>query len=152
MKHKPLDKTGIWLAIGCALHCLLLPVLLPTLSLLGLSFLGAEVLERLVLSTSAVIGGIAIAIGTRHHRSPLPLLILLSGLVIYFNKHQIGHTFGLFWEIPVVIVGASLLVTAHVMNLHLCRVSKAKNCDVAESPETSQQVDEEIPTAHRVHS
>lgn len=132
MKHKPLDKTGIWLAVACALHCLLVPVLLPTLSLVGMSFLGAESLERGILAVSAVIGFIAIAIGTRHHQSPVPLVALVSGVVLYFNKHLIGHEFGHFWEIPVVLVGASLLITAHVLNLHLCRVSKAKNCDVVD--------------------
>lgn len=131
MKHKPLDKTGIWLAIVCALHCLLVPVLLPTLSLVGLSFLGAESLERMVLTASAIIGAIAIGIGTRHHRSALPLLALAAGVVLYFNKHHIGHQFGHYWEIPVVLTGAVLLIVAHLLNLYLCRVSKAKNCDVA---------------------
>ena len=132
MKHKPLDKTGIWLAVACALHCLLVPVLLPTLSLVGLSILGAESLERMVLTASAIIGAIAIGIGTRHHRSPLPLLALSAGVVLYFNKHLIGHEFGHYWEIPVVLIGAMLLIVAHLLNLHMCRVSKAKNCDVAE--------------------
>lgn len=131
MKHKPLDKTGIWLAIACALHCLMVPVLLPTLSLLGLSFLGADILERGILTVSAIIGFVAIAIGTRHHRSVFPLLALVSGVVLYFNKHVIGHYYGHGWEIPVVLAGALLLVSAHVMNLYLCRISKAKNCDVA---------------------
>lgn len=142
MKHKPLDKTGIWLAIACALHCLMVPVLLPTLSLVGLSFLGAESLERGILLVSAMIGVAAIAIGTRHHRSPLPILLLLAGVVLYFNKHIIGHQYGHGWEIPVVLVGASLLIIAHVMNLYLCRISKAKNCDVA--AETSSDASPEL--------
>ncbi|RUO32631.1 MerC domain-containing protein [Aliidiomarina soli] len=137
MRHKPLDKTGIWLAIVCALHCLLVPVLLPTLSLLGLSVLGADTLERAVLSLSALIGGVAIAIGTKHHRSPLPLLALLAGVVLYFNKHNIGHAAGHGWEIPVVLVGAGLLISAHVMNLHLCRVRRVENCDVAAEAEAN---------------
>ncbi|MBA3988758.1 MAG: MerC domain-containing protein [Idiomarina sp.] len=141
MKHKPFEKTGIWLAIVCALHCLLVPVLLPTLSLIGLSFLGAESLERGILLVSAVLGGVAIGIGSRHHRSPLPMLALATGVVLYFNKHNIGHEFGHLWEIPVVLVGASLLITAHVMNLYMCRVAKAKNCDVAaDEPATSSPV------------
>lgn len=131
MKHKPLDKTGIWLAVLCAAHCLLVPVILPTLSLAGLSFLGAEWLERLVLLGSALIGGVAVVIGMRHHHSPLPLLALVSGIVLFLNKHRIGHELGFGWEVVVVLLGALLLITAHIMNLHLCRISKAKNCDVA---------------------
>ena len=140
MKHKPLDKTGIWLAIACALHCLMVPVLLPTLSLVGLSFLGADMLERSILTVSAIIGLVAIAIGTRHHRSIFPLLSLVSGVVLYFNKHVIGHHFGHGWEIPVVLTGALLLISAHVLNLYLCRISKAKNCDVAAEAASSNLV------------
>lgn len=131
MQHKPLDKTGIWLAIVCAAHCLMVPVLLPTLSLVGLTFLGADLLERAILTLSAIIGFIAIVIGTRHHRSLLPMLALVSGVILYFNKHVIGHHFGHGWEVPVVLVGASLLISAHVLNLYLCRVRKAENCDAA---------------------
>lgn len=131
MKHKPLDKTGIWLAIVCAIHCLLVPVVLPTLSLVGLSFLGADMIERGILMVSALIGGVAISIGTKHHKSGLPIILLIAGVVLYFHKHQIGHHFGHGWEVPVVLVGAALLISAHVLNLHLCRVRKASNCDVA---------------------
>lgn len=141
MNHKPLDKTGIWLAIVCALHCLLVPVLLPTLSLLGLSFLGWEVLERVVLSFSLVIGAAAILIGMRHHQSFIPLLLLLVGGVFYVQKNHFGHGF----EPVMVLAGAALIVTAHVINLQLCRVRKVKDCDavdeVAEMPDTAASVD-----------
>lgn len=153
MKHKPLDKTGIWLAIACAVHCLMVPVLLPTLSLVGLSFLGADMLERSILTVSAIIGFVAIAIGTRHHRSVFPLLALISGVVLYFNKHVIGHHYGHGWEIPVVLAGALLLISAHVLNLYLCRISKAKNCDVAaEAADSNSLVAPAATMAAKTHS
>jgi len=132
MHHKPIDKAGIIVAVLCALHCLLLPVVLPTLGLMGLSFLGYDLFERIILSTSLFVGGIAVIMGMRHHQSWWPVIFLVLGGVLYFNKHQIGHAFGHGWEIPVVLVGASLIVIAHTLNLHLCRARNRKPCEEVE--------------------
>jgi|SRR5690554_2553555 len=128
MHHKPLDKAGIIVAVLCALHCLLVPVVLPTLALMGLSFLGFELFERIILSISLLIGGIAIVLGIRHHQSPWPLVLLTSGGVLYFNKDFFGHG----WEPLMIVFGASLLVIAHTLNLHLCRAKNRKPCEQVE--------------------
>lgn len=141
MNHKPLDKTSIWLALFCALHCLLVPVLLPTLSLMGLSFLGMLWLERAVLSVSLLIGGIAVLIGMRHHRSLVPLLMLSAGGLLYFNKHAFTHEI----EYAMIIVGSVLIVSAHVMNLHLCRVRKVADCSAAEEGPAESPLSEATP-------
>jgi hypothetical protein len=136
MNHKPLDKTSIWLALVCALHCLLVPVLLPTLSLMGLSFLGMLWLERVVLTVSLLIGGAAVVIGMRHHRSPIPLLMLAAGGLLYFNKHAFSHEI----EYAMIIMGSILIVSAHVMNLHLCRVRKVADCSAVEDESNAEPV------------
>ncbi|RUO20330.1 MerC domain-containing protein [Aliidiomarina haloalkalitolerans] len=128
MHHKPLDKAGIIVAVLCALHCLLVPVVLPTLALMGLSFLGFELFERIILSISLIIGGIAIVLGIRHHQSLVPLVLLILGGVTYFNKHFFGHG----WEPLVILAGASLLIIAHTLNLHLCRAKNRKPCEQVE--------------------
>lgn len=128
MHHKPLDKAGIIVAVLCALHCLLVPVVLPTLALMGLSFLGFELFERIILSISLLIGGIAIVLGIRHHQSPWPLVLLTFGGVMYFNKDFFGHG----WEPLLIVFGASLLVIAHTLNLHLCRAKNRKPCEQVE--------------------
>ncbi|RUO24109.1 MerC domain-containing protein [Aliidiomarina minuta] len=140
MNHKPFDKTSIWLALFCALHCLLVPVLLPTLSLMGLSFLGMLWLERMVLTVSLLIGGIAVVIGMRHHRSLIPLVMLSAGGLLYFNKHAFSHEI----EYVMIILGSVLIISAHVMNLHLCRVHRVAECSAVDdkisadpAPETS---------------
>ncbi|WP_113907865.1 MerC domain-containing protein [Aliidiomarina celeris] len=128
MQHKPLDKAGIVMAVLCALHCLLVPVVLPTLGLMGLSFLGFEWFERLVLTVGLIIGALAISSGIRHHGSPFPLIALSLGGVLYFFKDALGHHF----EPLLIVVGASLLVTAHVLNLHLCRTRNRLPCEEVE--------------------
>lgn len=124
MHHKPLDKAGIVVAVLCALHCLLVPVVLPTLALMGLSFLGYELFERIILGISLLIGGVAVVMGMRHHQSWLPLVFLAIGGVLYFNKDTFGHG----WEPLLIVLGASLIVVAHTLNLHLCRARNRKPC------------------------
>lgn len=130
MQHKPFDKAGIWIAMLCALHCLLVPVVLPVLSLVGLSFLGFETFERILLGIGLLVGTIAIVMGVRHHQSPIPLVALIGGGALYFHK----DTFGSGVEPIMIVVGASLLVIAHVLNLHLCRkYNNARPCEAVES-------------------
>lgn len=128
MHHKPLDKAGIIVAVLCALHCLLVPVVLPTLALMGLSFLGFELFERIILSVSLLIGGIAVVLGIRHHQSPWPLLLLTLGGILYFNKNFFGHG----WEPLMIVAGAAFIVVAHTLNLHLCRAKNRKPCEQVE--------------------
>lgn len=125
MQHKSFDKAGISIAILCALHCLLLPVVLPTLALMGLSFMGMFWVELVVLSTSMIVGGVAVFLGFRHHSSPLPLLALVSGGVLFFFKHEMSSP----WEQIAIVVGALLLITAHTANLYMCRKRNKVPCE-----------------------
>lgn len=117
MTQKSLDRTGMWVTTLCALHCLLLPVILPMLSLIGLSFIGEELLERVILSTSIVVGLIALFIGMRQHFRFYPLLMLVAGGVIYWHKDSLGEV----GEPFIILLGASLIVAAHWINLKLTR-------------------------------
>jgi hypothetical protein len=107
----------MWVTTLCALHCLLLPVILPMLSLIGLSFIGEELLERVILSTSLVVGLIALVMGMRQHFRFYPLLMLFAGGFIYWHKDSLGEV----GEPFVILLGASLIVAAHWVNLKLTR-------------------------------
>ncbi|TRW48531.1 MerC domain-containing protein [Aliidiomarina halalkaliphila] len=134
MYHKPLDKAGIIVAVLCAIHCLLVPVVLPTLALVGLSFLGFELFERIILSISLLIGSVAVFMGMRHHRSWTPFFFLALGGVLYFGK----NTFGSTWEPLLILTGAAFIVVAHTLNLHLCRVkNRNKPCEEVEAAQHS---------------
>lgn len=119
MTQRSLDKTGIWVTTLCALHCLLLPVILPMLSLIGLSFIGEEVLERTILSISLIVGFVALLIGMRKHLRFYPLLLLFAGGVIYWHKDSLGE----MGEPAIILLGASLIVAAHWVNLRLTRAA-----------------------------
>ncbi len=117
MTQRSLDKTGIWVTTLCAIHCLLLPVILPMLSLMGMSFIGEEILERIILGTSLLLGLVALSIGMRKHGQWFPLIMLASGGFIYAQKDSLGD----FGEPFIILAGAGLIVAAHWINLKLVR-------------------------------
>lgn len=117
MTERSLDKTGMWVTTLCALHCLLLPVILPMLSLIGLSFIGEELLERVILGTSIALGLVALISGIRKHARFYPLVLLIAGGFIYWHKDSLGE----MGEPIIILLGASLIVAAHWVNLRLVR-------------------------------
>ncbi|RZQ55438.1 MerC domain-containing protein [Pseudidiomarina tainanensis] len=117
MTQRSLDKTGMWVTTLCALHCLLLPVILPMLSLIGLSFIGEELLERVILGTSILLGLVALISGIRQHARFYPLVLLIAGGFIYWHKDSLGE----MGEPVIILLGASLIIAAHWVNLRLVR-------------------------------
>ncbi len=116
-KDGQLDRFGIWISSLCAVHCLLLPVLLPLVPLIGATFFAELWFERLILSASLIVGGWALLSGYyRYHHQPLPLVALASGGIIYWNKDVFGEQYEPF----TIAVGAMLLIVAHLWNLRLC--------------------------------
>lgn len=119
-----LDRIGITATSLCALHCILLPVILPALPLLGLSFLADHTWEHIYLIITGILGSIAMFSGfKRYHRKLYPLYLLLLGLVIYWMKHDVSEQVEPFF----IVVGATLIVAAHIINLKLC--NQCKRCD-----------------------
>jgi hypothetical protein len=122
LNNRVLDKLGVWVSAMCALHCILLPVLLPALPLLASSFVAQEWFERSILTISIAIGFAALLIGFKqYHRQLYPLYSLSLGAVIYWNKHMFGEAY----EPITITVGAAFIIAAHLINLKLCRQCKS---------------------------
>lgn len=116
-----LDRIGITAASLCALHCILLPVLLPALPLLGLSFLADHTWEHVFLILTAILGTFALLSGFRkYHKRLYPFYLLFLGITIYWVKHDFSESLQPYF----IVIGASLIVAAHVINLKLCNSCK----------------------------
>jgi hypothetical protein len=112
------DKLGITATSLCALHCIMLPIILPALPLLGVSFLADHTYEHVFLIITAIIGSIAMLSGfKRYHRKLYPFYLLALGIIIYWQKHDFSASVQPYF----IIVGASLIVAAHFLNLKLCK-------------------------------
>ncbi|MFD2167195.1 MerC domain-containing protein [Thalassotalea euphylliae] len=116
-----LDRIGIAATSLCALHCILLPILLPALPLLGLTFLADHTWEHVFLILTAVLGTIALFSGfKRYHKRLYPFYLLYLGVAVYWIKHDFPEEYQ-----PIFIIcGALLIVGAHFINMKLCNSCK----------------------------
>ena len=123
-----LDRVGITATSLCAIHCILLPVILPALPMLGLSFLADHFFEHAALLVTGIIGIIALISGfKRYHGKLYPFYFLILGVFIYWLKHDFEPSVQPYF----VIVGALLIVAGHLFNLRLCKqymVCSEHNC------------------------
>ena len=128
-----LDRIGIAATSLCALHCILLPILLPALPLLGLSFLADHTWEHFFLIATAVLGTIALFSGfRRYHRRLYPFYLLYLGVSIYWIKHDFSAQYEPFF----IVIGAGLIVAAHFLNIKLCNSCKTCHDEEAEAEES----------------
>jgi len=122
-----LDRIGITATSLCALHCIFLPILLPVLPLMGLSFLADHAWEHVFLLMTAALGSIALFSGfKRYHKRLYPFYLLYLGVALYWIKHNFSETD----EIYFIIAGASLIVAAHFVNIKLCNRCKQYDDEV----------------------
>lgn len=117
------DAIGVSASLACAVHCVLLPVIFTTLTLFDIDILKNVYLEVLTIFVSMSIGGWAIWRGyKRLHGQKSVLVYFAIGLVLMIGGNFIH---GGLPEMGLKLVGATLLITAHIKNWRGCR-----NCEV----------------------
>lgn len=142
------DKIAIFLAATCAVHCLLMPIIIVTLPIVATSFFADKNFHLwmlyLVLPTTAI----AVFLGCRDHKdkwvitlSSLGLLILTSATLYELNAHggcttcstgidgpSQSHTHApqssIVW---INLSGGLCLIAAHTRNFRLCRSDTCNN-------------------------
>ena len=116
-----LDRIGITATSLCALHCIMLPILLPALPFLGLGFLADHAWEHVFLIITGLLGAFALHSGyKRYHQQRYPFYLLAAGIVIYWIKHDFSEDIQPLF----IFIGASLIISAHFINLKLCNDKK----------------------------
>jgi hypothetical protein len=116
-----LDRLGITVSTLCALHCALTPIISMFLPLLSLSFLENELTEYIFVALSISIGITSLFISYfRLHKQLKPLIFFFLGAVLILIV-KLFFEENLTLEIPVMILGGSIIAIAHFINRKLCQ-------------------------------
>jgi hypothetical protein len=114
------DEMGILTSVICAIHCGVLPFLLPALSLFGVNIIHNIYFEWLMIGIAFMVGVYALYHGfVRHHRSYKPLLFFAFGFVFLVAKQ-----FWIQYEYLFLIMAVMPIIYAHYQNYRLCRKVK----------------------------
>ena len=116
------DVTSGLASFACALHCLLVPVLLVSGTVLPVGFFLDEGFHLAMLWLVLPAGVVAFALGCWKHKDQLVLGLGLSGLVLILAAATVLHPLvGEVGERGLTVVAGAMLITAHVRNFRLCR-------------------------------
>jgi uncharacterized membrane protein YfcA len=116
------DKLAIGLSTVCAVHCLLLPILLVALPAVAATSLGDESFHQWMLVAVLPTSLIALFTGCRRHRNNRVLSMGILGLAVLTITAFLGHElFGETGEVIASLFGASLIAFSHYRNHRLRR-------------------------------
>jgi carbon starvation protein CstA len=116
------DKFAIVLSMLCAIHCLLLPLLLVALPSIGALQLQNEAFHFWMLATVIPTSIYALTIGCKKHQRYRLLSWGISGLILMLMAVFFGHDIaGESGEKTLTLLGAILVVVAHWGNFRRCQ-------------------------------
>lgn len=107
------DAVAIGVSLLCIVHCVGSIMLLSLLTSVG-GLVLADNVHRIGLAVAVFLGGVALGLGFRHHRRPLPMTLGVAGLVLMATALTVEHG---WQEAVVTIVGTALLAIGHWLNM-----------------------------------
>ncbi len=114
------DGVGILTSVVCAIHCALLPVIIPTLPLFGVNIIHNSIFEWSMIVLAFFVGSYALYHGyMKHHRSWIPAGIFMVGFVFLVTKQFLPNH-----EYAFLVVAVLFIITAHYINYRYCHRSK----------------------------
>jgi hypothetical protein len=115
-----LDRAGALASIACAIHCAISPLILPLLPLMA-GRLAGPAMEWTFVAVSFILGGSSLAHSCRAlHRDARAVTLFATGFTLLLVV-RVWEPKGIVE--PVAVFGAAaLIVSAHLLNLHLRRV------------------------------
>ena len=118
------DWLGIAASTACGVHCVLLPTLLVTGTVLPASVLADEGFHDAMLWMILPAAVVAFGIGCWRHRDLWVLALGMLGLIGMVLAVAVLHDLvGEVGERVVTVLSAAILVAAHYRNFRLCRLS-----------------------------
>ncbi len=123
-KHHRLGNLSVIASAVCLIHCIALPLLLPILPLIGLSFLSSERAEIWIMIGVLIAAGASLLIGFfKYHQKLFPVYLFAVSAVLMIYSRSLEHNTGHF-----VLAAAAICMTiAHIANIRLCKT--CPTCD-----------------------
>lgn len=127
------DRWGILLSSLCAIHCLITPVLLLALPVLGGYF--HNPLVHIIMALFVVpVGLFAFWSGYKHHKKVSLFVMGIVGLSLVGGAplahdffHELMHDFEFLSEEVMTILGSVILICAHLLNRRACQCDDHKH-------------------------
>lgn len=107
------DRVGIGLSGICAIHCLLVPVIVALIPLWP-AFEEFHEYTHLIFFI-AIAPAVYLSLRQRH-KSPKITVLLISGLFLIFLAWYFNDILGEYGEAGITLVGSILLITGHWLN------------------------------------
>ena len=123
--HARLDRAGMWLSALCAVHCMVMPVVLiffPVMSWIRWS----RIMGGAALGVAAVLGLGGCLLSLRQHRNIYPLLLVMAGLLFNATGRFAATPLGPWLAQTLVIAGPLTMACGLWRDRRLCRC----NCQV----------------------
>lgn len=119
--HSFWDQIGMTVSSICFFHCMVTPIFLLTLPLVG-EYLDSPIFHILIFLMVVPIGLYAFLQGYRHHQTKMVLILGIPGLLIVGLGAFLPASLvpGFSREI-ITLIGSILLITAHSINRKACR-------------------------------
>ena len=117
------DGLGIATSLACAIHCILLPLVLTSLPLFGINIIHNIYFEWGMIIFAFFVGVYALVHGYKtHHKNSIPVLLFTAGFFLLITKQ-----FFLAQEGILVVPAVILIVSAHYYNYRLCTKRKCSS-------------------------
>ena len=114
-----LDRYGMALSIGCAIHCAVLPIGMSLLTASGLAWIAGPQFEWAILACTFILGSWRLLKSFVRHRNPESLYLFVAGLIFFAAAKMVWFSFP-YNEAWFMAAGGLLVATAHLRNLRLC--------------------------------
>ena len=116
-----LDKVAISFSVVCAVHCLLLPIVVLLFPAISASILGSEDFHSLLLYFIIPSSVIALILGCNNHGKFYVYFYGIIGITILLAASIFGHDYlGETGEIIFTLIGTTIISFGHFKNQKLC--------------------------------
>ena len=120
------DKAAIGLSFTCALHCLMVPILLALFPSGALSGLGDERIHLGLLALIIPISVFSLTLGCRVHRILTVVAVGVTGICILIFSALLAHDIGgESLETAGTLLGSGIVALSHALNFKFCRSAHA---------------------------